>query len=368
MTKFEETVEDSVEDTLEDALEATWARIREPDARLAAETQRLLDAKTKPRGSLGRLEELACQMAAIRGDLGAAPTRKALVVMGADHGVAEELISAYPQEVTAQMLLNFARGGAAINVLARQAGARVVVVDMGVKGVLPALPEIRSARVAAGTRNFTRGPAMTRLQALQALDTGIRIATELAADGITLLGIGDMGIGNTTASSALTAAFTGTSPEEVVGRGTGVDDDGLRRKIDVVRRALALHRPDPRDPVGTLAQLGGFEIAGLAGVVLGAAAALVPVVVDGFICGAAALSAARIAPVVAGSLIAAHRSVEAGHRAVLKAIGQRPLLDLDLRLGEGTGAVLAMNLVDAALAIVREMATFASAGVSERAG
>jgi len=349
-------------------LEETCARIREPDAELAAETQRRLDAKTKPPGSLGRLEELACRFAAIRGDASAAPPRKAVVVMGADHGVAAELVSAYPQEVTAQMLLNFARGGAAINVLARQAGARVVVVDMGVKGALPPVPEIRSERVAAGTQNFTRGPAMTRAQAVQAIEVGIGIAGELAAEGITLLGVGDMGIGNTTASSALAAAFTGAPADEGSGRGTGVDDAGLRRKIDVVRRALALHRPDPADGVGTLAQLGGFEIAGLAGVVLGGVAARVPVVIDGFICSAAALAATRIAPAAAASLIASHRSVEAGHRALLKAIGQHPLLDLDLRLGEGTGAVLAMNLVDAALAIVREMATFASAGVSDRAG
>ena len=346
-------------------LQRTCARIHEPDARMAEETRRLLDGKTKPRGSLGRLEELACQVAAIRGSASAEAPRKAVVVIGADHGVAEELVSAYPQEVTAQMLLNFARGGAAINVLARQAGARVVVIDMGVKAPLPPMPEIRSARIGPGTRNFAREAAMTREQAVQALEVGIGVAAELAADGVTLIGIGDMGIGNTTASSALGAAFTGAPPEEVVGRGTGIDDEGLRRKIDVVRRALALHRPDPADAVGTLAQLGGFEIAGLAGVVLGAAAARIPVVVDGFICGAAALTAARIAPAVAGSLIASHRSVEAGHRAVLKAIGQRPLLDLDLRLGEGTGAVLAMNLVDAALAIVREMATFATAGVTD---
>ncbi len=185
--------------------------------------QRLLDDKTKPRGSLGRLEELACQVAAIRGDvhIAAEPPRKAVVVMGADHGVAEESVSAYPQEVTAQMLLNFARGGAAINVLARQAGARVVVVDMGVKSELPPLPEIRSLRIGAGTRNFTREAAMSRGEAVRALEVGIAIAEELAADGITLLGIGDMGIGNTTASSALTAAFTGAAPAEVVGRGTG---------------------------------------------------------------------------------------------------------------------------------------------------
>jgi nicotinate-nucleotide--dimethylbenzimidazole phosphoribosyltransferase len=346
-------------------LEQTCQRIQEPDARFALQTQRLLDDKTKPRGSLGRLEELACQVAAIRGSAAATASRKAVVVMGADHGVAEELVSAYPQEVTAQMLLNFARGGAAINVLARQAGARVVVVDMGVKSALPAMPEIRSARIGDGTHNFTRAPAMSRAQAVQALEVGIAVAAELAADGVTLIGIGDMGIGNTTASSALCAAFTGTPPAEVVGRGTGIDDEGLRRKIAVVKRALALHRPDPTDAVGTLAQLGGFEIAGLAGVVLGAVAAHIPVVVDGFICGAAALTAVRIVPAAAGSLIASHRSVEAGHRAVLKAIGQRPLLDLDLRLGEGTGAVLAMNLVEAALAIVRDMASFSAAGVTD---
>jgi nicotinate-nucleotide--dimethylbenzimidazole phosphoribosyltransferase len=355
--------------TTTSALAAIAARISEPDARIAAETQRRLDGKTKPRRSLGRLEDLACQIAAIRGTAAPEPPRKAIVVMGADHGVAEEGVSAYPQEVTGQMLLNFARGGAAINVLARNAGARVVVVDMGVKAPLPATAtasaEIRRERIGPGTRNFTIAPAMTRDEATRALETGARIAGELADDGITLLGIGDMGIGNTTASSALAAAFTGAAPDEVVGRGTGIDDAVWRHKVDVVRRALALHRPDPRDGVGTLAQLGGFEIAGLAGVVLGAAAARIPVVVDGFICGVAALAAVRIAPACAGYLIASHRSVEAGHRLVQKALGQIPLLDLDLRLGEGTGAALAMNLIDAALCILRDMATFEAAGVSD---
>jgi nicotinate-nucleotide--dimethylbenzimidazole phosphoribosyltransferase len=263
------------------------------------------------------------------------------------------------------MLLNFAGGGAAINVLARQAGARLLVVDMGVKTALPPLPALRSCRIGAGTRNFTRGPAMTDAETRAALEVGIAIAEELAADGVTLLGVGEMGIGNTTAASALAAAFTEAPPAEVVGRGTGIDDAGLERKIDVVARALALHRPDPRDGLGTLAQLGGFEIAGLAGVVLGAAAARLPVVIDGFICGAAALAALRIAPAVGPFLVAAHRSVEAGHRLVLRELGQRPLLDLELRLGEGTGAALAMNLVDAALAILAEMATFGAAGVSD---
>jgi nicotinate-nucleotide--dimethylbenzimidazole phosphoribosyltransferase len=342
------------------------ARIAEVDARAAAAAQRLLDAKTKPRRSLGRLEDLACQLAAIRGDAVPAPVcpAKAIVVMGADHGVAAEGVSAYPQEVTGQMLLNFARGGAAINVLARQAGARVVVVDMGVAHPLPPTPEIRAHRIGAGTANFTRGPAMTRGQARAALAAGAAIADELAHDGIGLVGIGDMGIANTTASSALAAVFTGAPPEEITGRGTGIDDEAFRRKVDVVRRGLAVNRPDARDAVDALAKVGGFEIAGLAGVVLGAAGARLPVVIDGFIASVAALAAARIAPRAAGYLIASHRSVESGHRLVLQALGARPLLDLDLRLGEGTGAALAMPLVDAALAIAADMATFESAGVS----
>jgi nicotinate-nucleotide--dimethylbenzimidazole phosphoribosyltransferase len=288
--------------------------------------------------------------------------------MGADHGVAAEGVSAYPQEVTGQMLLNFARGGAAINVLARQAGARVVVVDMGVAHPVAAGGDaplaIRAHRIGAGTANFTRGPAMTRAQVLAALAAGAAIADELARDGVGLIGIGDMGIANTTASSALAAVFTGAPPEEITGRGTGIDDEVFRRKVDVIRRGLTVNRPDARDPVDALAKVGGFEIAGLAGVVLGAAAARVPIVVDGFIAGVAALAAARIAPRAAGYLIASHRSVEAGHRLVLQALGARPLLDLDLRLGEGTGAALAMPLVDAALAIAADMATFESAGVS----
>jgi len=347
-------------------LAALVAAIEEPDAGAAAEAQRRLDTKTKPRRSLGRLEDLACQIAGVRRTPAPLPGRKVIVVMGADHGVAEEGVSAYPREVTAQMLLNFARGGAAINVLARHAGAEVVVIDMGVAVPLPApAPDIRVERIGAGTGNFARGPAMSRAEAVRALETGARIAAELAAGGATLIGLGDMGIGNTTASSAVVAALTGAPVEEVVGRGTGVDDAGLARKIDVIRRGLALNRPDPQDAVDVLAKVGGFEIAGLAGVALGAAAARVPVVVDGFICGTAALVAARIAPRCRGALIASHRSVEAGHRLVLQALGSKPLLDLDLRLGEGTGAALAMGLCDAALRVLAEMATFTAAGVSD---
>jgi nicotinate-nucleotide--dimethylbenzimidazole phosphoribosyltransferase len=345
---------------------ALAARIAPTDAAAAAEAQRLLDNKTKPVRSLGRLEDLVCQLAAIHGAGAPIATRpaKAIVVMGADHGVAAEGVSAYPQEVTGQMLLNFARGGAAINVLARQAGARVVVVDMGVAHPPAPRPEIRASSLGPGTANFTRGPAMSRAQALQALATGATLADALVRDGVGLIGIGDMGIANTTASSALAAVFTGAPPEEVTGRGTGVDDATLRRKVDAVRRGLEVNRPDRADAVDALAKVGGFEIAGLAGVTLGAAAARVPVVVDGFIASVAALAAVRIAPNAAGYLIASHRSVEAGHRLVLQALGKLPLLDLDMRLGEGTGAALAMTLIDAAIAIAAEMATFESAGVS----
>jgi len=342
------------------------ARIAPTDTRAAEQAQRLLDGKTKPRRSLGRLEDLACRLAAVRGTARPPLPAKAIVVMAADHGVTEEGVSAYPQEVSGQMLANFASGGAAINVLARHAGAQLLVVDMGVVHPPTARAglDIRDARIAAGTANFTRGPAMTRAQAVAAIAAGAGIAHELARDGIGMIAIGEMGIGNTTAASALAAVFTGASPDEVTGRGTGIDDATLRRKIDVVRRGLDVNRPDARDAIGTLAAVGGFEIAGLAGVVLGAAAARIAIVVDGFIASVAALAAVRIAPLAAGYLIASHRSVEAGHRLVLQAIGQQPLLDLDLRLGEGTGAALAMTLADAALKILAEMATFETAGVT----
>jgi nicotinate-nucleotide--dimethylbenzimidazole phosphoribosyltransferase len=346
-------------------LHATCAGIEDIDAGMAAHTQRLLDRKTKPRRSLGRLEELACRIAAICRRAEPVVSRKAIVVMAADHGVAEEGVSAYPAEVTGQMLLNFARGGAAINVLARHVGAEVVVVDMGSKSATPPDCCIRDERLGPGTANFTRGPAMSRPTAIRALEVGIELARELVQGGVDLVGLGDMGIANTTASSALTAAYTGSAPEEVTGRGTGIDDATYERKLAVIRRGLQLHLTEPRDPPDILARLGGFEIAGLAGVVLGCAAAKVPVVLDGFITGAAALAAVRLAPEAAGYLIASHRSVEKGHRVVLEALGAQPVLDLDLRLGEGTGAALAMGLIDAALLILHEMATFEGAGVTD---
>ncbi len=345
-------------------LDRTLAAITPPDPEVARRTQALLDGTTKPRRSLARLEDLACRLAAARGEVVPAPLVKVVVVMAADHGVAAEGVSAYPQEVTAQMVANFARGGAAINVLARHAGAEVVVVDMGVREPV-ALPGVLSRRVGPGTRNLAREAAMTRAEAVAALEAGIGIAADLAGRGVTLLGTGEMGIANTTSASALVACLTGVSPEASAGRGTGVDDAGLERKIAVIRGALALHAAPPPAPLDALARLGGFEIAGLAGVVLGAAARRVPVVVDGFISGAAALAAVRLAPAAAGYLVAAHRSAEPGHRAVLEALGTPPLLELGMRLGEGTGAALAMGLADAAVAILREMATFADAGVSD---
>ncbi|MEE9383569.1 MAG: nicotinate-nucleotide--dimethylbenzimidazole phosphoribosyltransferase [Nannocystaceae bacterium] len=327
-------------------------------------TQRALDNKTKPRKSLGRLEELACQVAAISRHPRPPIPDKTIVVMGADHGVAEEGVSAYPQEVTGQMLLNFAGGGAAINVLARHAGAQVVVVDMGTKHPVAPAPEIRVHRIGAGTKNFTHGPAMTRDQAIAGIEVGITLVAELSASGVGLLGIGDMGIGNTTAASALTSVLCQARVEEVTGHGTGISDDARGRKVETIRRGLARNTPDPSDPIDVLAKLGGFEIAGLCGVTLAGAAHRIPVVMDGFVASVAALVAVRIKPEVAGYLIASHRSVEAGHLAVLRAVGQAPLFDLELRLGEGTGAALAMQLVEGALRILHEMATFASAQVS----
>lgn len=344
--------------------QVSWPRIERTDPQVALATRRRMDAKTKPLGSLGKLEELACRLAAISGNVAPPLPDKAVVVMGADHGVAAAQVSAYPQAVTAQMLLNFASGGAALNVLARQASARVVVVDMGVAQAPAHHPAIVSERIAAGTANFLDQPAMAPSQACQAVQVGIQIASQLVDKGVGLLGIGEMGIGNTTAASALTAVYTGSAPREVTGRGTGIDAATLRHKVEVVEAAIARHSPDTSDWLDPLSKLGGFEIAGLCGVVLGAAAHRCPVLLDGFIASVAALAAVRACPAAADYLIASHLSSEPGHGKVLQALDQGPLLDLDLRLGEGTGAVLAMHLTDAALHILHEMATFEEAGVS----
>jgi nicotinate-nucleotide--dimethylbenzimidazole phosphoribosyltransferase len=343
----------------------TLAAILDTDHEAAAATQRLLDGKTKPRRSLGRLEDLACKVASIHGNPRPPLPTKAIVVMAGDHGVTEEGVSAYPPEVTWQMLLNFAHGGAAINVLARQAAARLVVVDMGTHGPDQPISGVLSRRVAPGTRNFTRGPAMTIPQTVLAIEHGITIAQELARTGIDLIGIGEMGIGNTTAATALAAAFTGRAVAEITGRGTGIDDAAFVRKIAAVEKALKVNAPSGQPALQVVAALGGFEIAGLAGVVLGAAACRVPVLIDGFIASTAALCAARLAPRAAGYLIASHRSVEIGHKVVLEALDCEPLFEFSMRLGEGTGAALAMHMVDAALHVLHEMATFESAQVTD---
>lgn len=350
-------------------LAETITRVRPPDREAARATARLLDAKTKPPGSLGRLEELACRIAAIRGRAPGPVLAPAIVVAAADHGVAIEGVSAYPPEVTAQMLANFANGGAAVCVLARDAGARLLVVDAGVVGAPPTesiRTEVADGR--RGTGNIAIGPAMSRPTAISLIQRGVALAEELAGDGIEVVAIGDMGIANTTAASALCAALLPVDPALVCGRGTGLDDAGLARKVDVVRRALAANGlGDGRgaaDPLTALSAIGGFEIAFLVGVILGAAARRLPVILDGFVTGAAALAASGLTPPAAGSMIAATRSPEPGHGLVLGRLGLEPLLDLGLRLGEGSGAALALHLVRAAVAIVTEMATFESAGVS----
>jgi nicotinate-nucleotide--dimethylbenzimidazole phosphoribosyltransferase len=311
-----------------------------------------LDRKTKPQGSLGRLEELAVRIAGIRDDPNPGALRAAIVLAAADHGVAARGVSAYPQEVTRQMLANFEAGGAAVCVLARLVGAELRVFDLG---------------VGAGTADITAGPAMSRRRAENCVARGAAVAEELEADGIGIVALAEMGIGNSTSASALAAALLGVDPELVTGRGTGVDDAGLARKVDAVRRALAVNRVDG-GPLETLAALGGFEIAFLAGVATGAAERGLVVLLDGFITGAAALVAERLYPGAGAAMVAAHLSPEPGHRLVLEALGLEPLLDLGLRLGEGSGAALALPLLQAALAILDEMATFESAGVSDRDG
>lgn len=349
-----------------DIIAGAIARIRPPDALAAAAAGARQDQLTKPRGSLGRLEELAVQLAGIQGRAVPRMERKAVITMAADHGVALEGVSAYPQEVTAQMVHNFLGGGAAINVLARQAGADVIVVDMGVASDLVSGAGLVHRKVARGTRNMAKGPAMSREEAIAAVAAGIQVLEAEMARGLDIVGTGDMGIGNTAAASAICAAITGHPVAEVTGRGTGIDDGRLRHKVRVVEAALAVNAPSREDALDVLSKVGGFEIGGLAGVILGAAANRVPVVIDGFISGAAALIAAGLAPQSRDYMVAAHVSVETGHRFLLQHLGLKPLLDLGLRLGEGTGAAVGIGLSEAACRILSDMATFGEAGVSER--
>ncbi|HZU71038.1 MAG TPA: nicotinate-nucleotide--dimethylbenzimidazole phosphoribosyltransferase [Ktedonobacteraceae bacterium] len=320
---------------------------------------------TKPAGSLGRLEDIAIQMAGISGQPLPDIKHKAVIVMAADHGVAREGVSAYPAEVTPQMVHNFLRGGAAINVLARAAGARVIVVDIGVAAEL-AHPDLISRKVTPGTASFSLGPAMTEAQMLEAVQVGIDVFDEQLKQGVDLVATGDMGIGNTTASSAITSVLLQEPVARVTGRGTGINDEQLAHKIQVIEKAIARNAPDPGDPLDVLMKVGGLEIAGLVGVIIAAASRRVPVVIDGFISGAAALVACELNPQIGAYLFAGHVSVEQGHRLILAKLGLSPLLDLQLRLGEGTGAVLATSIIEAALRAHREMATFAEAGVSTK--
>lgn len=325
------------------------------------------DRLTKPLGSLGRLEELGIRLAEIQGKAIPHLSRKMIFTVAADHGIAAEGVSAYPQEVTAQMVLNFLRGGAAINVLARHAGAEVVVVDAGVATDFPAQEGLVICKVRPGTANFLRERAMSREEAEAALGAGRRLFNETHdRRPVDLVGLGEMGIGNTTASAAVAALYSGLTPAEVTGLGTGLDEPQRVRKAEVIRQALERHRPDPSDPLEVLSCVGGLEIGCLAGIVLEAAAARVPVVLDGFITTAAARLAVALEPSVREGLIASHCSVEPGHRVLLNQLGLEPLFDLRMRLGEGTGAALAFTLIEASVKLLREMATFGEAGVSEK--
>jgi len=346
------------------------------DAAAMTETAARLDQLTKPPGSLGRLEDLAILVAGITGNPAADLDRRAVVVFAADHGVAGRGVSAYPSDVTAQMVANFLRGGAAINVLAGMAGAEVIVVDVGVASPIPSVGGVAgggarfvSAAVRRGTRDLSVEPALTLDETAAAIDVGADLAVELRGQGVTIVGTGEMGIGNTTAASAIVAALTGRPVRDVTGRGTGADDATYERKVGLIEDALARHRPDPANPIGVLASVGGLEIAALVGFILGAAAGAVPVVLDGFVTAAAALVAARLSPTLPPRLIASHRSTEPGHGVVLEELHLEPLLDLRMRLGEGSGAALALQLVTAACRIRDRMATFDSASIAiPRAG
>jgi nicotinate-nucleotide--dimethylbenzimidazole phosphoribosyltransferase len=347
-------------------LTKTLAAIQPVDLALVESAQAKLDMKTKPLGSLGRLEEFARRFAAISGSLEPDTTRKIIYTFAGDHGVTEEGVSAFPREVTPQMVLNFLRGGAGVNVLARHCGIEVRVVDVGVDYDFGEMAGLILKKVARGTRNFTKGPAMERSEALAAMKAGIELAVQAKDELVAMVGTGDMGIGNTTPSSAIIAAISGIPAWEVTHRGTGISEIALENKIRVIEQGLAVNRPDPDDPLDVLTKVGGLEIAAIAGLVLGCAANRIPVVIDGFISTAGALIASELHPHVKEYIFAAHQSVEIGHRFMLERIGVEPILDLRMRLGEGTGAALAMGLIEAGVKILKEMATFQEAGVSEQ--
>ena len=348
--------------TLAQALE----RVGPVDAAAMARAEARQGNLTKPPGALGRLEDMSIRLAGIFGTERPAIGGKAVTIAAGDHGVVAQGVTAYPQEVTAQMVLNFLAGGAAITVMCRHLGIRQVIVDAGVASDLPESPDLRALKIGRGTADISQGPAMSREQAVQCLEAGIALAVETVESGVDLLATGDMGIGNTTASSAITAAVTGLDTHETTGEGTGRNPEELRHKAEVVRTALTVNSPDPSDGLDLLAKIGGFEIGVLAGVIIGAAMMRRPIVVDGFISSAAALVANAVCPASRDYMFGSHVSAERGHRAALSALELEPLFDLGMRLGEGTGAALAMPIIEAAAATLSEMATFAEAGVSDR--
>ena len=348
-----------------DMLGKTVKAIRPVNEEWYFHAQKHLDNLTKPPGSLGRLEEFARRLVAITENTRPVLDKKAIFTFAGDHGVVDEGVSAYPKEVTPQMVLNILGGGAAISVLSRHAGADTVVVDIGVDHAFGKVEGLVDMKVMRGTRNFAKGAAMTRDEAVRCLEGGIDLANAYARKGYNMVGTGEMGIGNTTPSSAIAAVITGASVAEVTGRGTGISDETLARKAGVIEHAIRLNKPDPADGIDVLSKVGGTEIGGIAGLILGAASNRIPVVVDGFISTAGALIAYTIEPAVKDYMFAAHNSLERGHRLALEAMGLSPILDLGMRLGEGTGAALAMLMIEAGLKIYKEMATFAEAGVTD---
>ena len=332
-----------------DRLQETIAKIKKLDSSLMKQVQARLDSLTKPRGSLGKLEELAKQIVSITANLNPRIEKKAIIVMTADHGVVEEGISAYPREVTPQMVYNFLNGGAAINVLARHIGAEVLIVDVGVAADFQEHQSLMLEKIDYGTKNMVKGPAMTDEQAVKSLEVGIEAAEKLIKKGYDIIATGDMGIGNTTASSAIAAVICRTDVEFVTGYGTGIDDRCLENKINVIKKAISVNKPDAADGIDVLSKVGGFEIGGIAGIILGCASGRTPVVIDGFISGAGALISAAISPDSANYMIASHCSAEKGHRIVLDRLGLKPLFYFDMRLGEGTGAAIGINIVEASV-------------------
>lgn len=348
-----------------DILQQTLEKIQPLDQEAISKAQDRLNNLTVPRGSLGKIGQIGVQVAGITGKARPDLPKKSIILMAGDHGIVEEEVSAFPQEVTVQMVYNFVNGGATANAFARHAGAELVLVDVGIASDLPDLPGLIKKKVAYGTKNMAKGPAMTREETVQAIEVGINVAKEQIAKGTDLIGLGEMGIGNTTPSSALIAYFAKLPVEQVTGRGTGINQAGLENKIRVIEEAIRINQPNLEDPLDVLAKLGGLEIAALAGVTLGAAAARVPIIFDGLISTAAVVSAYGICPQVKDYLIGSHLSVEPGHRHMLKHLSVDPMLMLDMRLGEGTGAALTMFMVEAGIKALREVATFEEAAVAK---